>query len=240
MEKIIINVGRQIGSGGRDIARRLAEEFGCKLYDKEILDIAAHESGFSSKFFEQSDEHKGFFHHIVQQSGRALAMGSFYNNNQFSEESLFQFQSDAIRKAAEESSCVFVGRCADYVLRDMENVVNIFVTADLEERLQRVQERHHCDKAAARKLLQHEENARASYYNYYTGKKCGHAASYDICVNTSILGIEATTKLLANFIRSLTPRSAEGRLQGKNPSPKGEGNRNQEVKESGSQGDKEK
>ena len=124
MEKIIINVGRQIGSGGRDIAKRLAEEFGCKLYDKEILDIAANESGFSSKFFEQSDEHKGFFHHIVQQSGRALAMGSFYNTNQFSEESLFQFQSDAIRKAAEESSCVFVGRCADYVLRDMENVVS--------------------------------------------------------------------------------------------------------------------
>ena len=201
MDKIIINVGRQIGSGGRVIARMLAEEFGCKLYDKEILNLAAQESGFSPKFFEQSDEHKGFFHHIVQQSGRALAMGSFYNNNQFSEESLFQFQSDAIRKAAAENSCVFVGRCADYVLREMENTVDIFVTANLDDRIQRVQERHHCDKAAARKLLQHEENARASYYNYYTGKKWGHASSYDICVNTSILGIEGTTAFLADFIR---------------------------------------
>ena len=201
MDKIIINVGRQIGSGGRVIARMLAEEFGCKLYDKEILNLAAQESGFSPKFFEQSDEHKGFFHHIVQQSGRALAMGSFYNNNQFSEESLFQFQSDAIRKAAADNSCVFVGRCADYVLREMENTVDIFVTANLDDRIQRVQERHHCDKAAARKLLQHEENARASYYNYYTGKKWGHASSYDICVNTSILGIEGTTAFLADFIR---------------------------------------
>ena len=79
--------------------------------------------------------------------------------------------------------------------------VSIFVTANLDDRIQRVQERHHCDKAAARKLLQHEENARASYYNYYTGKKWGHASSYDICVNTSILGIEGTTAFLADFIR---------------------------------------
>ncbi len=201
MEKIIINVGRQIGSGGSVIARKLAEEFGCKLYDKEILNLAANESGFSPKFFEQNDEHKGFFHHIVQQSGRALAIGSFYNNNQFSEESLFQFQSDAIRKAAEESSCVFVGRCADYLLRDLKNTVNIFVTANLNERIQRVQERHQCDETTARKLLQHGENSRASYYNYYTGKKWGHAASYDICVNTSILGIDETTAFLADFIR---------------------------------------
>lgn len=201
MEKLIINIGRQIGSGGHLVARRLAEEFNCKLYDKEILDLAANESGFSPRFFEQSDEHKGFLQHIVQQSSRALAMGSFYNNNQFSEENLFQFQSDAIRKAAEENSCVFVGRCADYVLRDKENVVNIFVTANLEERVQRVQERHHCNASSARKLLQHEENARASYYNYYTGKKWGYAASYDVCVSSSMLGIEGTAAFLADFIR---------------------------------------
>ena len=201
MEKIIINIGRQIGSGGRIVAARLAEEFGCKLYDKEILDLAAHESGFSPKFFEQSDEHRGFLRHIVHQSGRALAMGSFYNNNQFSEESLFQFQSEAIQKAAQEGSCVFVGRCADYILRDMPQAMSFFITADLNDRIARVQERHGCDAATAQKLIHHEENARASYYNYYTGKKWGHAESYDLCINSSRWGIEGTVELICAALR---------------------------------------
>ena len=211
MEKIIINIGRQVGSGGRIIAKRLAEEFGCKLYDKEILDLAANESGFSTKFFEQSDERKGFLRHIVQQTGRTLAMGSFYHNNQFSEENLFQFQSDAIRKAAEEGSCVFVGRCADYVLRDMKGVVNIFITADMEDRIRRVQERHGCDDTTARKIIHHQESDRASFYNYYTGKKWGHSASYDLCVNSSRLGIEGTVELVKRFVEEVIGKREEGR-----------------------------
>ena len=209
MEKIIINIGRQIGSGGRIVAKRLAEEFGCKLYDKEILDLAANESGFSTKFFEQNDEKKGFLRHIVQQTGRTLAIGSFYNNNQFSEESLFQFQSDAIRRAATEGSCVFVGRCADYVLRDMAGVVNIFITADMKDRINRVQKRHGCDAATARKLIHHQENARASYYNYYTGKKWGHSTSYDLCVNSSRLGIEGTVEFVKRFIQGVKEERGE-------------------------------
>ena len=125
---IIINVGRQLGSGGHDIGRMLALDFQAKYYDKEIMNLAARESGFSEKFFEQNDEKKGFFKGLFNVQTSHFSGGSMYKTN-FSQESLFQFQSDAIRKAAKEASCVFVGRCADYVLRDFDNVVNIFVTA---------------------------------------------------------------------------------------------------------------
>ena len=111
---IIICVGRQLGSGGQIIARKLAEEFGCKLYDREILNLAAKESGFSEKIFEQNDEHKGFFRALLSGHGRSFAINNFYQK-EFSEENLFQFQADAISKAASEGPCVFVGRCADYV-----------------------------------------------------------------------------------------------------------------------------
>ena len=119
-KKIIINVGRQLGSGGLVIARKLAEDFGCSFYDKELLNLAAKESGFSEKFFEQNDEKKGFFRSLFHIHAPFMSDNNFYNNK-LSQESLFQFQSDAIRKAAEAGSCVFVGRCADYVLRDFDN-----------------------------------------------------------------------------------------------------------------------
>ena len=106
-----------------------------------------------------------------------------------------------IRKAAEEGNCVFVGRCADYILRDFDHVVNIFITANLEERIGRVAERHQCDRDAALKILNHKESSRSSYYNYYTGKKWGYSDGYDLCVNTSLLGLEATEQFIADFIR---------------------------------------
>lgn len=200
-QKVLINIGRQLGSGGRIIARQLADEFGCTFYDREILNLAAQESGFSKEFFEQADEHKGFFRSLLQNPGRSIAIGNFYHN-QFSEESLFQFQSDAIRKAAAQGSCVFVGRCADYVLRDFPNCVNIFVTARLEDRIRRVQQRDNCSADDARHIIEKGEAHRASFYNYYTGKRWGQAESYDLCVNSSLLGIDATTRLVADFIKS--------------------------------------
>ena len=197
---IIINVGRQIGSGGRVIAQKLAEEFGCKFYDREILNLAAKESGFSEKFFEQNDEQKGFLKSLFHLHAPHIGDNNFYNSR-FSQESLFLFQCEAIQKAASEGSCVFVGRCADYVLRDFDNTVNIFVTADLEERIARAMERHGCDHDAAQKMIEHGENNRASFYNYYTGKRWGQADGYDLCVNTSLLGIEKTAEFVAEFIR---------------------------------------
>lgn len=197
---IIINVGRQIGSGGRVVAQKLAEEFGCKFYDREILNLAAKESGFSEKFFEQNDEQKGFLKSLFHLHAPHISDNNFYSSR-FSQESLFLFQSEAIQKAASEGSCVFVGRCADYVLRDMDNTFNLFVTADLEERISQVMKRHQCDHDTAQKMIERDENSRASYYNYYTGKRWGMAANYDLCVNTSLVGIDKTVAYVAEFIR---------------------------------------
>ena len=199
-DHIIINVGRQLGSGGHDIGRMLALNFQAKYYDKEIMNLAAKESGFSEKFFEQNDEKKGFLKGLFNVQTSHLSGGSLYKTN-FSQESLFQFQSDAIRKAAKESSCVFVGRCADYVLRDFDNVVNIFVTASLDYRIEQIMNKQHLDHDAARKFIEQKESSRAAYYNYYTGKKWGAAESYDLCIDSSILGLMETEKLIAQFIR---------------------------------------
>ncbi len=199
-DNLIINVGRQVGSGGRIIAQALAKEFNCKFYDRELLNLAAKESGFSEKFFEQNDERKGFFKALFHFHMPLLGENNFYEND-FSQENLYKFQSDAIRKAAEESNCVFVGRTADYVLRDRKNVVNIFVTSNIDQRIQRICKRHDLDRTCARKFIHDKEERRASYYNYYTGKKWGHSESYDLCIDSSILGIDETTQFITEFIR---------------------------------------
>ena len=165
-----------------------------------MLNLAARESGFSEKFFKQNDEKKGFLRGLFNVQTPHLSGGNLYGSN-FSQESLFQFQSDAIRKAAQEGSCVFLGRCADYVLRDFENVVNVFITASMDFRVELVSKVKELDAEHARKLIEHVESRRAQYYNYYTGKKWGAAESYDLCIDASILGLEETEKLIAEFIR---------------------------------------
>ena len=200
MKHIIINVGRQVGAGGQEIGRMLAQDFDAKFYDRELLNLAAKESGFYEKFFKQNDEKKGFLRGLFNVQTPHLSGGNLYGSN-FSQESLFQFQSDAIRKAAQEGSCVFLGRCADYVLRDFENVVNVFVTASMDFRVELVSKVKELDAEHARKLIEHVESRRAQYYNYYTGKKWGAAESYDLCIDASILGLEETEKLIAEFIR---------------------------------------
>ncbi len=199
MDKIIINVGRQLGSGGHDIGRMLALDFGAKYYDRELLNLAAKESGFSEKIFEQNDERKGFLRGLFNVQTAHLGGGNLYKSN-FSQESLFQFQSDAIKKAAQEGSCVFVGRCADYVLRDFENVVNVFISASMQFRVEQVATRQGVSHEEARHIIEQGESRRAQYYNYYTGKKWGAAESYDLCIDSSILGLQATERLIADFI----------------------------------------
>jgi cytidylate kinase len=199
-KNIIICVGRQLGSGGHDIARMLALDFNAKYYDRELMNLAAKESGFSEKFFEQNDEQRGIFRSLFHLHASHVADNNMYQNN-FSQESLFKFQSDAIKKAASEGSCVFVGRCADYVLRDQPNVVSVFVTASMDFRVNQVMVKQHLDAIQARKFIEQQESKRAAYYNYYTGKKWGDAASYDLCIDTSVLGLQQTEKLIADFIR---------------------------------------
>ena len=200
MKHIIINVGRQVGAGGQEIGRMLAQDFKAKFYDRELLNLAAKESGFSEKFFKQSDEKQGFLRGLFNVQAPHFSLGSVYGSN-FSQEGLFQFQSDAIRKAASEGSCVFLGRCADYVLRDFENVVNVFITASIDFRVELVSKVKELDAEHALKLIEQVERRRAEYYNYYTDKKWGAAESYDLCIDASLLGLEETEKLIADYIR---------------------------------------
>ena len=139
-KKVIINVGRQLGAGGVEIAKMLAYTFHASFYDKELLSLAAQESGFSPHFFEENDEQRGFLRSLFHLHTAHLSDNSFYPSD-FTQERLFEFQCAAIRKAADAGSCVFVGRCADYVLRDRHDTVNIFITANLEDRLKRI-----CDR----------------------------------------------------------------------------------------------
>lgn len=199
-KRIIINVGRQLGSGGHDIGRMLALDFGAKYYDQELLNLAAKESGFSEKYFEQNDERKGFLRGLFNVQTSRFGSSNVYKSN-FSQESLFQFQSDAIRKAAKEGSCVFVGRCADYVLRDFPNTVNVFISASMKYRIEQIMNKQHLDEDSARAFIEKRENERAAYYNYYTGKKWGDASSYDLCIDSSVLGLVETEKIIAQFIR---------------------------------------
>ena len=200
MKHVIINVGRQVGAGGQEIGRLLAQDFNAKFYDRELLNLAAKESGFSEKIFKQNDEKKGFIKGLFNVQTPHLVGGNLYGTN-FSQESLFQFQSDAIRKAASEGSCVFLGRCADYILRDFDNVVNVFITASMDFRVKLVSKVKELDVEHARKLIEQVGRRREQYYNYYTGKKWGAAESYDLCIDASILGLEETENLIAEFIR---------------------------------------
>jgi len=197
--KIIICIGRQLGSGGHDIGRMLALDFQAKYYDRELLNLAAKESGLSEKFLAQNDERKGFFKSLLNIQTTHMGNNTYKPN--FSQESLFQFQSDAMMKAADAGSCVFVGRCAEYILRNNPNMVSIFITAPMEFRIHQVMNKEGVDRIVAQKKIEHGESQRAAYYNYYTGKKWGHATSYDLCIDSSILGLPATEKFIAEFIR---------------------------------------
>ena len=202
--KVIINIGRQVCAGGLEIGRLLADEFHAAYYDRELLNLAAKESGFSEEFFKRSDERKGFlrsFLHLPYANNMGASGSNFYQSN-FSQESLFKFQSDAIRKAASgKGSCVFVGRCADYVLRDMPGVVNVFITASIEDRAALFMREKGVGRDEALKRIEQIESRRSSYYNYYTGKRWGAAESYDLCINASILGSAETARLIAQFVR---------------------------------------
>lgn len=196
----IINIGRQLGSGGRSIADILARHYGITAYDRKLIELAARESGLSQELFENADEKKrhGFFHAIFSNRSMTNALGS--NDSYLSNDALFKVQSDIIRDLAEHESCIFIGRCADYILRDHPNCINLFFTANLEDRTRRMVEEKGITAEEAAELIEKTDRRRAAYYNYYSGKTWGAAESYDLCINTSHLGHEATAQMLIEYI----------------------------------------
>ena len=201
MEKYILTIGRQLGSGGRQIGEQLASRLGIAFYDKEIIQITSQESGLGKEFFEQVDEKKS--HSIF--GGQFPVLGTwteeYYSTNYLSNEALFQIQSDVIRKLAEKQSAVFVGRCADYVLKDHPRCLNIFISADIQDRIRRIASLQQIPEKKALDMIEKTDKKRAGYYNYYSNKLWGNAGSYDLCVNSSFWGIDETIKFIHQLVK---------------------------------------
>ncbi len=198
-EPFIINIGRSLGSSGRAIGHILAKEFDIAYYDREILNLAAKESGFCPEVFERSDEKNRFLRTL----GNIIPFfggGSTYYNNELSNENLFRLQSEAIRKAAADHSCIFIGRCADYVLRDFPRCVNVFITADMTDRISSVVKRNGCTENEARSIIERGDKERADFYNFYSSGTWGAASTYHLCINSSVLGIDRTAEYIKQFI----------------------------------------
>lgn len=196
--KVIISIGRQFGSGGRSIGKMIADKLGIGYYDVELLRLAAKEIGFGEEAFAAVDEKPNFGRFF--QNIENLMSGS-QTDSLMSNANLFQVQSDVIRQIAERESCVIMGRCSDYVLREDDRCVSLFLTADEDDRVRRVMERLEVDEAKAEKIITSTNKRRAEYYNYYTGKKWGDAASYHLCVNVTALGEEDTADFICDFVK---------------------------------------
>lgn len=198
-EPFIINIGRSLGSGGRAIGHILAKDFGIAYYDREILNLAAKESGFCAEVFERNDE-KNRFLRTLGNIIPFIGGGATYYDNELSNENLFRIQSEAIRKAAADHSCIFIGRCADYVLRDNPRCVNVFITANMEDRIASVMKWNNCTAEKAQEIIEKGDSERASFYNFYSSGTWGAASTYHLCINSSVLGIEGTAVLIKNFV----------------------------------------
>lgn len=199
MTPFIINIGRSLGSGGRAIGHILAEEFGIAYYDREILALAAKESGLCPEVFERNDEKSRFLRTLGNIIPFVGGSASFYKN-ELSNENIFRLQSEAIRKAAGDHSCVFIGRCADYVLRDFPRCVNVFITADMDDRTSNIMKATGCTGEKAREMIEKGDRERADFYNFYSSGTWGAASTYHLCVNSSVLGMEGTAHLIKSFI----------------------------------------
>ena len=196
MEKhILITIGRQYGAGGKGVAEILGERLGIPVYDNELLRKAAEESGISPALFRRSDERKRFFS-LANLFG--INRSTSYSPTAIDGAELFKYQSQAIRDIAAQGSAIFLGRASDYVLRDME-CLDVFICAPLADRVKRVVERTGMDAAEAEKYILKKEKARRDYYNFFTLGDWGVASNYDLCLDSSLLGLDGCADLIIDF-----------------------------------------
>ena len=202
-KNFVITIGRQFGSGGRELGKLLASTFGIEYYDKELLQEAAKQAGMSPEFFAQSDERAPSFLSGMFAVGTGYNPASCYScSSSLTGDSVYCAQSDFIRKIANEKSCVIVGRSADYVLREHPRCVNIFVHSSEEDCIARIMRRGDKPTPEQARTIAHKTNKlRANYYNFYTDKRWGDAASYDLTLNTSLLKMEDAVAIIAEYIR---------------------------------------
>lgn len=199
----IITIGRQFGSGGREIGQIVADKLGIKLYDKEMLQRAAEDSGICQELFESHDEKpsNSFLYSLVMDTYSMGYSGSAYNDMPINHK-VFLAQFDAIKKIAEEGPCILVGRCADYALEGYPNLLRVFIHADLDARIKRIAKKYDLTDAKAKDLIIKTNKKRASYYNYYTDKRWGDADSYDVCINSSLLGLDGTAEAIIKLVET--------------------------------------
>lgn len=212
MANQVFTIGREFGSMGHLIGQKLSERLGIKYYDKELLQQAAKDSGFCEEILENHDEKpsKSFLYSLVMDTYSAgnYAAASFLDMPLNHKVFLAQF--DAIKKIAENESCVIVGRCADYALANHPNVINIFIRADLEDRIKIISKRMDITENKAKDLIQKNDKQRASYYNYYTSKKWGDSSSYDLIINTSKISVDHAVDLILDFSNYMDEKTKVG------------------------------
>ena len=200
-KKCIITIGRQFGSGGRYVGRLLAEKLGVPFYDKELLSEAAKQSGICEEILEDHDEKptRSLLCSLVTGMQHHVGSGNFYMDMPLNHR-IFLAQFDAIRKLAEEGSCVIVGRCADYVLREDPDAVSVFVKADMPSKVARAVKYYGVEEDKAEERIRKADKQRASYYNYYATATWGDVDNYDLVVDTGVLGVEGAVELIAKFL----------------------------------------
>ena len=190
---LVITIGRECGSSGRLIGQRLAEDLGVKCYDKELLSLAAKNSGLCEELFKTTNS---FLYSLVMDT---YSMG--YNTSAYMDmpinHKIFLAQFDTIKKLANEESCVIVGRCADYALADYPNTVTVFISGNEEDKIKSLMERHGLTEQKAKDLMIKTDKRRASYYNYYSSKKWGGSR----CLNSSAVGLEGAVEVIKAFAR---------------------------------------
>jgi hypothetical protein len=194
MSEIIITIGRQYGSGGKEIGEKLAKEFGIPFYDKELLTEAAKNSGICEEVFEMNDEKpaNSFLYSLVA--------GGYGSETTPINHKLFLAQFEAIKGIAQKGSCVILGRCADYALEENPNTVNVFIHSDMKSRIARGIKYYELDANKAENIIAKTDKKRSSYYYYYTGKRWGQSDSYDLSVNSGKIGIDNSVKLIKHFV----------------------------------------
>ena len=201
MDRYVITIGRQFGSGGRAVGEKLASKLGISFYDKELISLAAKDSGISPEIFDNVDEK------AANSLLYSLSMGLYNFGSGFSvmgdlpvNDQLYLLQHKIIKEIAEKESCVIVGRCADYVLRDRSDCVNVFIYADMEFRKREAVKRHGIDEARAEHIITKTDKSRANYYSFYSGQKWGMAENYDLCINASKLSEDGIVDLIIDYI----------------------------------------
>lgn len=199
---LVITIGRQCGSGGKRIGQKLAEVMGVKCYDKELLSVAAKDSGLCEELFETHDEKptSSFLYSLVMDTYSLGYTTSAYMDMPINHK-IFLAQFNTIKKLADEESCVIVGRCADYALAEYPNTVSVFITANDEDRIKSLMEMYKVDEAKAKDIMVKTDKKRSSYYNYYSSKKWSDAKSYDLCINSSVTGMDGAIEVIQAFAK---------------------------------------